>query len=933
MVGYNFVLDYFNKQIELSKKSTIRFITSSIISISIFLLCLRGFGAAIRSVIFDSTIRYFKDFALIPAPPILLMNFNILALGFCSVILSIILLLLIFSQYQPGNKKKTIILFLILFFFLQVFGWIFDLIQDEPQGTPLIRLIYITIIFALAYIVIFLNRQKGSTFVYYSFAASIVSVSLLTYYNSQIEKESLKTTAHELTRTNEDLIQFMVYETLVQIRQDEHIINSLNEWGNLSSEAFILWTGSLLYREGVQSAINFFDLSQNFIGGYQTGKIVPFGSIKEQLSEINDSLKIIKETNLYGNKITLTGIAALKENNKILGYVVVTAVYDDGYFNFADLPKILVSPRGGISSAVNFDKLKIFDFRNGELIRSYSGVELSREEQNIILNSEFTAYSESWLNMNINNENHLIYALKMDLPAKNRVLAVAIEEKNFSWNLSDFFKVFFVHTVIITFLVFGFVLVQYKKTKIIFASYRTRLIGAFLLISIIPLLIIALYFRSITEEKNTQLIEKRLTEMSEQVESYLNLYASSTSVGQFLVFEKAARDLNINFSIYADKYLLFSSQEVYSEVGLLQSTINSFAYSNCVLRNNQRISAKENLENISINSVYSLAKINDQNVIIKVDDLFNRVSVPLSDIELDIFLFGIFSLAVLLLFILSTILADQISSPIRKLTSATKSVGNGDLNVQVNYKTNGEIKDLVEGFNKMVKKIEQSQFEIAQMERESAWKEMAKQVAHEIKNPLTPMKLNIQQLIAAYKDKSPKFDSIFDKVTTTIISQIETLKNIASEFSNFARMPRLNIEKLNATSLIRESLNLFDEEKRKINFECSNEVIFVNADQDQLKRTIVNLLRNSIQAGANQILVSLKVTGEICNIYIHDDGIGIEPNIIPKVFDENFTTKKSGMGIGLSLAKRFVESIGGNIIVEKTSKDGTTFLITLPVAE
>ena len=193
----------------------------------------------------------------------------------------------------------------------------------------------------------------------------------------------------------------------------------------------------------------------------------------------------------------------------------------------------------------------------------------------------------------------------------------------------------------------------------------------------------------------------------------------------------------------------------------------------------------EKLENIPINSVYSLTNFNNHNIILKVDDLFNKVSIPLSDIELDIFLFGVFSLAVLLLFILSTILADQISSPIRRLTLATKSVGSGDLNVEVNYKTNGEIKDLVDGFNMMVKKIEQSQIEIARMERESAWKEMAKQVAHEIKNPLTPMKLNVQQLITAYKDKSPKFDLIFEKVTAIIISQIETLKNIASEFSNF----------------------------------------------------------------------------------------------------------------------------------------------------
>ncbi len=933
LTGYKYTIEQYDERIELGRKNKIIFIFVTLFLTFLVLLSLRGYGAAIKSVIFDSTIRYFKDFALVPSPPILLMNFNILALGFCSIIFSIILLIYIYSINTFYEEKKGFASFLLLFIFFQAAGWLFDLLQNDPQGTPIIRIIYITIVFSLLYFIIFHKSKAWIIFAYYAFAASIVSVSLLTYYNSQIERESLKTTAHELTRTNHDLIEFMVFQTLVQIRQDARAINSFYEISNLSSDAFILWTGSLLYREGLPSALNFYDDSNNFVGGYQTGKIVPFKIIEKHLLEMKDSLRIFRETNQYSNAVTYNGIVKLKNNQKLLGYAVVTAVYDEDHFNFAELPRILIPQRAGISSAVDFNKLKIFHFYNGELARSYGGVNLSPEEQKQILNSEFTSYSESWLNMNINNENNLVYALKLDSPDTKKVLAIALEEKNFSWNLSDFFKVFFVHTIIISLLIIVFAIARFKKTKIVFASYRTRLIGAFLVISLIPLIITALYFRSITEEKNNQLIEKRLTEMSEQVESYLTLYAPGTSAGKLLIFEKAAHDLNINFSIYSDKDLLFSSLEVYSEVGLIRSTLSSSVYKNCVLGKNERIYLSEKLENTRFNSVYSITDFNNQKVILKVDDLFNKVMVPLSDVELDIFLFGVFSLAVLLLFILSTVLADQISSPIRRLTSATKSVGSGDLNVEVNYKSNGEIKELVDGFNMMVKRIEQSQIEIAQMERESAWKEMAKQVAHEIKNPLTPMKLNVQQLITAYKDKSPKFDQIFEKVTAIIISQIETLKNIASEFSNFARMPRLNIEKVNVTAVIKEALNLFVEEKHEIKFKCDEAEIFVNADSDQLKRTIINLLRNSIQARSEHILVVLKREDKICKIFIHDDGVGIDSDLVSKVFDEDFTTKKSGMGIGLSLAKRFVESINGTISVEKTSDKGTIFLITLPLAD
>jgi two-component system, NtrC family, nitrogen regulation sensor histidine kinase NtrY len=233
----------------------------------------------------------------------------------------------------------------------------------------------------------------------------------------------------------------------------------------------------------------------------------------------------------------------------------------------------------------------------------------------------------------------------------------------------------------------------------------------------------------------------------------------------------------------------------------------------------------------------------------------------------------------------------------------------------------------------MVTRIRKSQSDLARFERETAWKEMAKQVAHEIKNPLTPMKLSIQQLTTAYKDKSPKFDAIFERVTSTIISQVETLRNIASEFSNFARMPLLNIEKLNLITSIKEALNLFETEKQKIDFIYFNNVVNINADNDQLKRTIINIVRNSIQAGAGKIIIEVIAEDEICKLFINDDGKGIDPGILHRIFDQNFTTKNMGMGLGLSMSKKFIDNIGGKITVEKTSSDGTTFLIVLPVIE
>ena len=898
-----------------------------------YLLMLRGLGASLRSVVFDSTIRYFKVFSLFPDMPALVMEFNILLLAICIFLFCVAFIIILFGVFQTPEKKKNKFIFFWIFVAFQIGAWLMDILQSEPQGTPAIRVLFITFSFLFAYLIIFRKNHKTFHIVYYAFASSAVAVALLSYYNSEIERESLKTTAQELTRTNENVVEFMVYQVLFQSVQNENVRSMILKHDDLSPTAFEIWLNSLLYRESVRSTIKFFDPGKNYVGGFQTTDDFPTGLYGNDLHAVRDSIITFKKANLFGDEITLTGISPIKNDNQIIGYVVVSAIYDEDYFHFSYLPSFLVAPKAGISSSLDFEKLKIFDFHDGEFVRYYGDVSLSNEEQKEILNADYGKNDEAWIKMDINGEENLVYALKIITPLKQKVLAVALESKTYSWNLSNFFKIFFVHTLIVLLFIFVYFMFRFKSLFEYLSTYRTRLIVAFLIISVIPLFSIAIYFRDLTEEKNSDLMEKRLDEMTRQVEAYLNIYANESTLNLNSICEKAANDLGINFSVYYEEKLIFSPEQNYVDAGLLPTTLNAAAFKDCFLSKSQKLFSVETFEGQNINSDYSKFQLAGQSYIINVNDLFNKISIPISDIELDFFLFGIFSLAVILLIMLSTFLAEQISAPIRKLTLATRAVGTGDFSVEVENKTRGEIRELVDGFNQMVKRIKQSQADIARLERETAWKEMAKQVAHEIKNPLTPMKLSIQQLIAAYKDKSPKLDAIFEKVTSTIISQIEILKNIASEFSNFARMPRINISKFDIITAIQESINLFGNEKISIRFTDPGKPVIINADEDQLKRTVINMIRNSIQANAAEINIYLALNEKFCELKISDDGAGIPRELIEKVFDENFTTKKSGMGLGLSMAKKYIESIDGIISIEESGSGGTIFLIKIPTAE
>ncbi len=230
----------------------------------------------------------------------------------------------------------------------------------------------------------------------------------------------------------------------------------------------------------------------------------------------------------------------------------------------------------------------------------------------------------------------------------------------------------------------------------------------------------------------------------------------------------------------------------------------------------------------------------------------------------------------------------------------------------------------------MTRELQKNQVEIAELERENAWKEMARQVAHEIKNPLTPMKLSIQQMVAAYKDKRKDFGSVFIKLAHSVLNQIDNLSLIASEFSTFAKMPSIKFEVIELVPIIRDTINLFTNERINFSLNVSSENLIIEADKSQIRRMFINLIRNSIQAEATKVLIDVTEKENVVSILIKDNGIGITDENKSQIFKPNFTTKDKGMGLGLKLIKRFLQRLNGNIQLVESSDEGTTFSIIIP---
>lgn len=903
-----------------------------ILSVFMCLLLWRGFGAVIRSVVFDSSIRYFKEFALIPSDAVFLMCINILILGFTIFLSSLALLVFIKKKLSILFDLKNIQLLVYFFIAIQISGFIFDALQSEPQGTGLIRFVFFTISFAILYLLTVKNYEFVYKYFLYALASSIISVSLLTYYNSQLEKESLKNSAYDLVRINDEQIQFILYQTLNEAKYNPDLITEIKNNRESSTRAFSIWMKSLIYREGINATISIYNSQKTKLGSFSSSNDK---SIEAEITSLdqNKDIQIIPRLSVYGNSNQITGIATIDENGKVIGYLAISAIVSSSKFNYETIIKILMPERVGILSAVDYETLKVYEFFNKQLIRSTGEVSLSENDCRNIFSAPYDLFGEAWLEMLINGEKNLLFLVKTKTSSGEKILAIARENKNFTWNLSDFFKIFFIHAVVITSISLFFLFGKLKKERLSYISFRSKLIAAFLFLSIVPLFLIAAYLRNLTEDKNNTTLSKIMYDNIYQLRNYLEPYLLKSEIDRNLIFEKAAKELNKKFSVYADIEEIYSSNPSLYEAGILGAKLNPHAYQSVIVNKNKFYSGIEDVQGIKVNSAFGVLETATGKMIIEVNDLFNKTLSPLSEFELDVFLFGVFSFVMIIIIIISTVLSGQISSPIKKLTIATRAVSNGDLSVEVAVSSRSELGELANGFNMMVHKIKQNQIEIAQFEREEAWREMAKQVAHEIKNPLTPMKLSVQQLVTAYNDKSPKFNSIFEKVTSTIISQIETLKNIASEFSNFARMPRANLIRLNVSDVVTEVINLYAEQKNSISSFIESSEINVVADSDHLKRTMVNLIRNSFQAKADKIHIAVIRDNKLCVIRISDNGKGIPSDVLPNIFNENFTTKTSGMGLGLSMAKKYIESINGNIFVEKTDQHGTTFVISIPLAE
>lgn len=358
--------------------------------------------------------------------------------------------------------------------------------------------------------------------------------------------------------------------------------------------------------------------------------------------------------------------------------------------------------------------------------------------------------------------------------------------------------------------------------------------------------------------------------------------------------------------------LLATSQPKLYDKGIVSTQMNPGAFKELHFGLLSQFIHKENIGELDYLSAY-LPFRNKSGNILGYLNLQHFAKQNAYETQLSGFLVTIINIAVLLLVvtvIIALFIANWITQPLRLIQQSIQSIELGKQNSPINYSGNDEIGALVREYNNKLEELEIKAMQLARSERESAWREMAKQVAHEIKNPLTPMKLSLQHFQRSFDPTDPNAKSKIDRISASLVEQINALTGIANEFSNFAKMPKPNEEYIDIVALVKNTASIFSNEETKVSVNSTAESIQIFADRDLMIRVFNNLIKNALQAMPENhdglIQIRILKDGQFVQIEVQDNGSGIAESERQKIFIPNFTTKTTGAGLGLAMVKQII---------------------------
>lgn len=774
---------------------------------------------------------------------------------------------------------------------------------------------------------------------------------ILQYFNEIEERASrvaFVENNQQLSPQRDNVMEFDFHNTVTKIERDKTLKNLFNRPSaaarNLLNQQFDaqFLTGTV---NRYHADVYLFDSKMNPVFNKDTVDYFTLLSEKEDASPTRDSYLYYKESILDGHHY-LSYIPVYSDViNEKIGYVFIRLELKKQVAE--NVSNELLQP--SVSRGGNEDNEYAYAiYLNGHLITQNNDYAFPR-----LLNVD-TLKDQKPLFLNTNRNSALYYKI-----SDNRTVVVVNRHSQLIETLTLFSYLFGMQVMLALVILLYQLYISYftgslSTGKFIRLTLRRRVHFSMLAVVMISFIIIGgvtiWFFTDQYRKSNANKLQAVLKVAKQSTQDYLkhtNAYTAdylfdtvsrSSAFKDYITTIAIANGQKIDINIFDNDGDLFvaSQDDIYNK-GLISRRINADAFYALNNMGKSIVIQNEKIGGLSYLSAYE--PLRDERGV-----TLGYINVPLFSSEKDLN-FQISNIVVTLIniyafiFLLSSLIAILVT---RWITGTFNMIIEqfGRINLQrnerISWPYDDEIGLLVEEYNKMVNKVEENAALLAQSERESAWREMARQVAHEIKNPLTPMKLNIQYLQQAMRNDNPNIKALTERVSNSIIEQIDNLSYIASEFSNFAKMPEARPEELELNELVNSALELYmNDEHVTVEINRSAEELFVISDRSQLLRVFTNLLENAKQAipadRQGLIEVMLRAEGNKAIVTITDNGMGINEEVAKRIFQPYFTTKSSGTGLGLAMTKKIIEFWKGSIWFDSIENEGTTFFIRLPL--
>ncbi len=784
----------------------------------------------------------------------------------------------------------------------------------------------------------YLSKIRYNTFLY--FFSSIITISLIgAFAIFQFENE------REYERKHKFVTQFLIENDNLA----EYLLNEVNQ--KLEDDVFIQSTmaSPFLSKNIIKSKIRQVYLS-NYFDKYDV-KIYLYNSSGQPFEEKQGQLKAdeIRKFNVKDYQTDYEGIYYVNKlggevTKRYLDFIEVKKRGITVGFVILDLTLKRIIP-DNVYPELLVDNAFLFPFQDA----NYSYAVYDNEE--VVYNSGnynyFTDFSSDLLegeaiykrSITINGYSHL--AVK---DSGGRVIVISSNLHPWSDVISNFSFLFLIQVFML--LILTAIYTMYFSFQNASLNYSARIqlylnVAFFLPLFAVSITTLSLINSSFKKEVNEEYYRKARS-ISSNVSDDLDDYVRRISQNREELPNKLSQvakfsgvDVNL-FNIRGR--LLATSQPLIYENNLLSRYLNPEAFAKIKEQEENVYIAREAVGSLEFNTTYYGVKSYETGSLIGILSIpFFQSEYALEQNQIEVLsnVINIFTIIFIVFLLISYLAAKWLTFPLYFITQKLKKTTLTGFNEPLVWKSDDEIGLMVGEYNRMLINLEDSKKALARSEKESAWREIAQQVAHEIKNPLTPMKLTLQHLSRKLIGRSDEKE--LEKPIATLLHEIETLNDIATSFSSFAKLPIPENERFEFLAVVNKSVNLYSATKGvKIDLQVPDQEVYIIGDEQLMSRIISNIIINAIQAKETDMQIDV-VVHVIDNrkllLEIKDNGPGIDPDIHSKIFVPNFSTKDTGSGIGLAIAKHGVEHAGGKIWFETILGEGTSFFIELPMVE